>query len=447
MNSIAAGGRARRLPLFMRIFAVMLAGVLGAQALDFGLLLLTPPPEPHLYPVADVATALRGQPGTVYRSDIAATPPASEGGHRQERLRMVLAARLGVAPDAVQLDLPRPPLFEGPPLIRRVGHRGPRDDDPGGHEPHEYLFGHFAASARLADGRWRVVRPAASGLEPWHWRALLWLVGSLFAVAPFAWWVSRRVAKPIGLFAAAAERIGRDPRGPPMAVEGPPEVALAATAFNEMQARIRRYVDDRVTMAAAIAHDLRTPLMRLALRVEKVPMPVRAEIEADIVEMKDMIGAALAFVRDTARPLRRQRMSLRALVESVADGMVDMGADVAVAAGPDIVVEADVAALKTLVANLVGNAVKFAGAARIAITRVGDQAEIAVTDDGPGVPEDQIDRLFEPFYRLEPSRNRETGGSGLGLASARAVARAHGGDVTIVNRPEGGLLALAALPL
>jgi signal transduction histidine kinase len=447
MTVAAAGGRTRRLPLFMRIFAVMLAGVLGAQAIDFGLLLLTPPPEPHLYPMAEVAAALRGQPTATYRVDDEATPPVGNGSRRLERLRLLLAARLGVAPDAVQLDLPRPLLFEGPPLGRRFGHRPPRDDDFAGREPREFLFGHFAASARLANGRWRVVRPAARGLEPWHWRMLLWLAGSLFAVAPFAWWVSRRVAEPIGLFAAAADRIGRDPRGPPMAVEGPPEVALAATAFNEMQARIRRYVDDRVTMAAAIAHDLRTPLMRLALRVEKVPMPVRAEIEADIVEMKDMIGAALAFVRDTARPLRRQRMSLRALVESVADGMVDMGADVTVAEGPDVVVEADVAALKTLVANLVGNAVKFAGATRIAIARVGDQAEIAVTDDGPGVPEDQIDRLFEPFYRLEPSRNRETGGSGLGLASARAVARAHGGDVTIANRAEGGLRALATLPL
>ncbi|HEY0270835.1 MAG TPA: HAMP domain-containing sensor histidine kinase [Sphingomonas sp.] len=438
----------RRLPLFMRIFAVMLAGVLGAQALDFGLLLLTPPPEPHLYAMAEVAAALRGQPATAatYRVKEVAVPPASDGGRRQEWLRAALAARLGVAPDAVQLELPRPPLFDGPPLGRRFGHHPPRDDD-GGRQPHEFLFGHFAASLKLADGRWRVVRPAALGVEPWHWRMLLWLAGSLFAVAPFAWLVSRRVAKPIGLFAAAADRIGRDPRGSPMAVDGPPEVALAATAFNEMQARIRRYVDDRVTMAAAIAHDLRTPLMRLALRVEKVPMPVRAEIEADIVEMKDMIGAALAFVRDTARPLRRQRLSLRALVESVADSMVDMGADVAVASGPDIVVEADVSAVKTLVANLVGNAVKFAGAARITIARVDGQAEIAVSDDGPGVPEAQIDRLFEPFYRLEPSRNRETGGSGLGLASARAVARAHGGDVTIANRAQGGLLARAVLPL
>jgi signal transduction histidine kinase len=449
VRSDALGVRVRRLPLFMRIFAVMLAGVLGAQLIDFGLLLITPPPTPHFYPLADVAAAMRGAvAGDTYRVTEEASAPDDADDRRAARLRGLLAQRLAVPPDAVRLDFTRPPLFDGP-SPGRFGRRRPPGvaEAVGGHEPREFLFGRFSASLRMADGRWRVVRPAMRGLEPWHWRALLWLVGSLFAVAPFAWLVSRRVAAPIALFAAAADRIGRDPRGPPLPVEGPSEVALAAAAFNEMQARVRRYVDDRVTMAAAIAHDLRTPLMRLALRVEKVPLPIRAEMEADLAEMKEMIATALAFVRDTARPLRRQRLSLRALVESVADGMVDMGADVAVAAGEDIVVEADVGALKTLVANLVGNAVKYAGAARIGIWRADGHAVIAVTDEGPGVPEAHLDRLFEPFYRVEPSRNRETGGSGLGLASARAVARAHGGDVTLANRPEGGLIARALLPV
>ncbi|MDB5738323.1 MAG: hypothetical protein JWO65_1991 [Sphingomonas bacterium] len=451
MNGVTSGARGlaarvRRLPLFMRIFAVMLACVLGAQLLDFGLLLLTPPPTPHFYPMADVAAALRGQPMTTDSFVVtdAMQPPEEDGDGRAARLRDLLAAKLDVAPDAVRLSFQRPPLFDGPPPGRHFGRRPPGLD---GHEPREFLFGRFTASLRQPDGTWRSVRPATRGFEPWHWRMLLWLAGSLLTVAPFAWLVSRRVAAPIGLFAAAADRIGRDPRASPMALEGPHEVALAAAAFNEMQARIRRYVDDRVTMAAAIAHDLRTPLMRLALRVEKVPLGLREEIEGDIGEMKDMIGAALAFVRDTARPLRRQRLSLRALVESVADGMTDMGADVVVEPGEDIVVEADVSALKTLVANLVGNAVKYAGAARVRLVRQGALAVIEVADDGPGVPEAHFDRLFEPFYRLEPSRNRETGGSGLGLASARAVARAHGGDVTLANRAEGGLLACALLPV
>jgi signal transduction histidine kinase len=214
-----------------------------------------------------------------------------------------------------------------------------------------------------------------------------------------------------------------------------------------MQARIRRYVDDRVTMAAAMAHDLRTPLMRLSLRVEKAEPDLRTAMEADIAEMKEMIGAALAFVRDIGRAPRRQRLSLRALVESVADEMADLGADVVVELGEDIVIDADVAGLKALLANLIGNAVAYAGAARVRIVRSDGHALIEVADEGPGLPEDMLDKVFEPFFRAEPSRNRTTGGSGLGLASARAVARAHGGDVVLANRPGGGLLARTMLPL
>jgi two-component system, OmpR family, sensor kinase len=428
-----------RPPLFLRIFGVMLAALIAAQLLDFALLVSVPPPTPRIYPVAEVAQQLRGEAHdtVTYRVSETSTPPGDEDDPRARHQRAALAQRLGAAQTDVRLDFDRPPLFLAP--IRRPHWK----DDM--REP--VLFGHFSAALRLPDGHWRVVRPAYHGIEPWHWRMLLWLLGLLVAVAPFAWWVARRIAQPIGLFAAAAERLGRDPRADPMPVAGPAEVATAAEAFNEMQARIRRYVDDRVTMAAAMAHDLRTPLMRLSLRVEKAGPELRAPMEADIHEMREMIGAALAFVRDIGRPPRRQRLSLRALVESVADEMTDLGADVAVAPGEDVVIEADVAGLKALLANLIGNAVAYAGQARIRIARPDGHALIEVADDGPGLPEDLLERVFEPFFRAEPSRNRETGGSGLGLASARAVARAHGGDVTLVNRAEGGLLARVLLPL
>jgi two-component system, OmpR family, sensor kinase len=196
-----------------------------------------------------------------------------------------------------------------------------------------------------------------------------------------------------------------------------------------------------------MAHDLRTPLMRLSLRVEKVGPELRPAMEADIAEMSEMIGASLAFVRDTGRTPRRQKLSLRALVESVADEMTDLGADVTVELGDDIVIDADVAGLKSLLANLIGNAIVYAGQARVRIARPDGHALIEVADDGPGLPDDLLERVFEPFFRAEPSRNRETGGSGLGLASARAVARAHGGDVELLNRAGGGLLARVLLPL
>ena len=430
-----------RLPLFLRIFAVVLLAVLGAQALDFAMLLAVPPPTPRLYPIAEVAQVLHGDTpgGDAYRVSIGWAPPPDPGDPHVERVRQRLATRLGTSIDDVHVDFERPPLFLGPP----VPHRFPRLHG----EPGEILFGRFTVAYRMADGQWRIVRPARHGIEPWHLRILLWLLGSLIAAMPFAWLVSRRLAKPIGLFAEAAERLGRDPRAPPLPLDGPPEVALAAAAFNRMQARIGRYVEDRVTMAAAMAHDLRTPLMRLALRVEKVAPVERAAMEADIAEMKEMIASALAFVRDTGRPPRRQRLSLRALTESVADGMADMGKDVTVEPGEDVVINADVAGLKAMLSNLIINALAYAGEARVRIAQADCQAFIEVADNGPGLPEELLERVFEPFFRAEPSRNRETGGSGLGLASARAVARAHGGDVTLLNRAEGGLLVRVMLPL
>ncbi|PXA85408.1 hypothetical protein DMC47_37875, partial [Nostoc sp. 3335mG] len=368
-----------RPPLFLRIFGVMLAALIAAQLLDFALLVSVPPPTPRIYPIAEVAVHLRGDTHdtATYRVSETTSPPRDEDDPRAMHQRAELAQRLGAGQGDVRLDFDRPPLFLSP--MRRPPHW--KDDM---REP--VLFGHFSAALRLPDGQWRVVRPASHGIEPWHWRMLLWLLGLLVAVAPFAWWVARRIAQPIGLFAAAAERLGRDPRADPMAVEGPAEVAKAAEAFNEMQARIRRYVDDRVTMAAAMAHDLRTPLMRLSLRVEKAGPELRAPMEADIHEMREMIGHALAFVRDIGRPPRRQKMSLRALVESVADEMVDLGADVMVELGEDIVIEADVAGLKALLANLIGNAVAYAGQARIRLSAADAHALIEVADDGPGLP-------------------------------------------------------------
>jgi signal transduction histidine kinase len=236
-------------------------------------------------------------------------------------------------------------------------------------------------------------------------------------------------------------------KAPPLALDGPAEIQNAASAFNEMQARLNRYVEDRTTLVAAIAHDLRTPLMRLGLRLENAPAELRTACEADIRDMEQMIAAVMAFVRDMNRPSRRQRLDLRALAQSVTDGFDDEGASVTLHDGPPLVIEGDAAALKALLVNLVGNAVKYAGGAEIALAAEDNMAVIAVSDRGPGMTQEDLDRAFEPFFRAERSRNRDTGGIGLGLASVRAVARAHGGEAQLVNRPEGGLLARVTLPL
>jgi two-component system OmpR family sensor kinase len=308
------------------------------------------------------------------------------------------------------------------------------------------ISGEFSAAWRQPDGQWLRVEPIA-GFEPWRWFVLLWLIASAIAVAPFAWALAHRFSKPIRGFAAAAERLGRDPRAPPLEFAGPSEIAEAAAAFNTMQARLNRYVDDRTTVISAVAHDLRTPLMRLGLRLEDAPDALREACEGDIRDMQGLVSTALAYVRETSQPPVRRALDLRSLAESVVDDLADRGEAVTLAPGEPVVLDANPAAIKAMVSNLVMNAVKYAGGAEVSLVQTGGNAVLEVRDSGPGIPPTDLDRVFEPFFRGERSRNRDTGGTGLGLPSARAVARAHGGDVQLVNRAEGGILATITLPI
>lgn len=301
---------------------------------------------------------------------------------------------------------------------------------------------------RQSDGHWTVVEPKPTfRLDSWQQRILLILCLSILAVSPLAWLFARRLAGPITAFADAAERLGRDPRATPLELSGSAEVVAAANAFNMMQERLRRYVEDRTAMIGAIAHDLRTPLTRLRFRIEATPDDVRVKLSSDIDQMEAMISAALAFVRDTTRPAERTKLELASLLESVVDEAAETGGAATVERAEKIVIEGDPIALKRLVVNLVENALKYGHVARGSVFADGDMAIIEIDDDGPGVPPAELERVFEPFFRGEPSRNRETGGIGLGLAVVRSLARAHGGDVTLLNRPEGGLRASVRLPI
>lgn len=456
----------RDAPLFLRIFAWMLGGVAAIQLISILLVLLLPPPEPRVFTLEQVATVLRAgrdASGVLIVTRKVPDPPTPDTLHpRFAMMQTHLAQRLGVPEDRVALRRERPPrvlLFQsGPPGPMPMVFEGP----PGGaggsdvlrarfdmlrDARAELLFGDFAASLQLADGSWRTARSTRAGsVDFWRYRALMWLVAATLAMAPIAWILSRRLARPIALFSRAADRLGRDPRAPPLEVEGPPEIAEAAAAFNEMQARLQRYVEDRSMLTAAIAHDLRTPLMRLSLRLESAPEPLRTATENDIRDMEAMISAVLGFLRDLSAPISRQRLDLRSLVESVTDGFADRGDAVTLAAGDGLVIDGDRPGLKAVVGNLVGNAVAYAGGAEVELGADEREAWVQVSDRGPGLPPDMLERVFQPFFRMEQSRNRATGGVGLGLASARAVARAHGGDVTLENRPGGGLVARLSLP-
>lgn len=308
-------------------------------------------------------------------------------------------------------------------------------------------FAPFAASVLQEDGRWATVEPPRGLLSPWQQRVLLALAISMLLLAPLVWFMARRLTRPIRVFADAAERLGADPDAEPLTPSGPSEVRTAIHAFNDMQASLRDHMRRRTQTVAAIAHDLRTPLTRLRFRAEQAPEAVRDRMAADIEEMDALIAQAMAYVRGEATPERREGFDLAELAEDCAIGFSETGADVSFSNGAALAVEADPASLRRALANLIANAVKFGGAARVRALTVEGRAVILVDDDGPGLAESELETVFEPFQRAERSRSRETGGTGLGLTVARQAARAFGGDVTLTNRPGGGLTARLSLPL
>ena len=306
---------------------------------------------------------------------------------------------------------------------------------------------------RLPDQRWLALRVAVPPPRPWHSQTFLaaFLLMTV-AAALLTLWAVRRLTAPVRDLAAAAERLGRDVNAPALPEDGPTEVASAARAFNTMAARIRRFVDDRTFLLTAIGHDLRTPITRLKLRAEWMEdEDQRRKMLADLDELESMVAATLAFGRDAAGNEPPVALDLAVLIRTVLDEAADARpamADQLSYEGPErLVVQARTLALKRAIANLVANALNYAGSARIALFPPrGGCVTMRVEDRGPGLPPGELDRVFEPFHRLETSRNRETGGTGLGLPIARNILRAHGGDITLSNRPEGGLAVTVTLP-
>jgi signal transduction histidine kinase len=257
----------------------------------------------------------------------------------------------------------------------------------------------------------------------------------------------RRITRPLRELADAADRVGRGERVPPLRAGGPIEVRRTTRAFDRMQDRLKRFVDDRTRMLAAISHDLRTPITTLRLRAEFVEdEEARRKILETLDEMQRMTEATLAFAREEASREETRTVDVQALVESVAEDFSDLGRDVEVAAGPRLACPCRALALKRALRNLVENALIYGRLARLRVERGPEGILIHVDDAGPGIPLADMERAFAPFVRLEESRNPETGGIGLGLAIARTVARSHGGDVRLQNRPEGGLRATLSLP-
>ncbi|MBN8758426.1 MULTISPECIES: ATP-binding protein [Variovorax] len=314
--------------------------------------------------------------------------------------------------------------------------------------PAPFVEGDFIAAVYTREGSWVVVQPVPESFpNAWQRRVLLWFLIAAAIVAPAGWWFSRRLVRPITGFARAADQLGRDPAAPVLALEGPAEIGRAAQAFNRMQARLRSFVDDRTVMIGAISHDLRTPLTRLRFRIEDVPDDVRAGMLEDVEEMESMIGSVLGFIRDASVVSARERMDFASLVEDVVEQAVFVGKDVLLLQRTEHAqVEVDVIGMRRVLDNLIENAVKYGNQARVRLFTDGPDVVVEISDRGPGLPPDELERVFKPFYRTPQARSSRAAGSGLGLAVCRSIARAHGGDV-VLKSGSHGLLAQVRVPL
>ena len=482
--------RTRGAPIAVQVGLLIAVCLVGAQLIALAVVALTPPPAPQVYRVSEIAAALQGgslQPRlgrTLIRSTSDEPPHANSvtarsntvrtglgggvpfGGGRfgTDRQAAALASQLGTPIERVRLVRPAPnrliraltgrqPLTVGPQAAaQELGAPAPFRDNPAldraappGPES-ELVGGAFIAGMQTAGGQWTIVR---SSPEPfpndWERKVALWLAGCLILAVPAVWWFGRRITAPIQQFAQAAERLGRDPNAPLIALDGPAEIGMAAGAFNEMQARLKRYVGDRTAMVGAISHDLRTPLARIRFKLE-AKTPDRSAILSDVEKMEAMIASVLAFIRDAAAVDQREDLDLLSVVEVVVDDAALIGGDVQLVEGAPLTVQGDAVALQRLIGNLVDNALKYGRTARVRIRRADRLAVVEIDDDGPGLSPAELERVFEPFYRADASRNLDQGGVGLGLAVARSLARAHGGDVELLART-GGLTARVSLPL
>lgn len=306
----------------------------------------------------------------------------------------------------------------------------------------------LSLSIQLKDGRWLNMTSRFHD-PPYQW---VWSETATFALTAallglVLWLALGRLVRPLKRLAATADRIGRGEEAGPIGIGGPEEMQQLAAAFAEMQDRLARFVGERTRLLGALGHDLRSPLTALRVRAEMVDDDeTRERIIASVAEMQEMVEATLAFARGMATAERVETVELSLFLGAIADEFRDAGGEVALQ-GADTRLRLRPNAMRRALRNLIENALRYGKRARITTSVGKADVRITIDDDGPGIPEDSLQRVFDPFVRLESSRSRETGGTGLGLSIARTIVHAHGGEITLRNRPEGGLRAEIRLPL
>lgn len=372
-------------------------------------------------------------------------------------------ARLFIKRVASELERPAP--LQVLSIKRAEGHRhGNRPDEhpqapeaapPATGEHFENRHGRgppilfVVGQAKLADGAVLTFRHSLpqQGLD-WPLRLLVLLVVLGVSVAVLSGWAVRRLTRPLASLADAATGLAQNLEQPPLPENGPLEISRAAQAFNAMQRDLKRYLETRAQALAAVSHDLRLPITRLRLRLERVSdKELKVKMEGDLSEMDGMIGNTLEFLRAGSSAEKLQKLDINALLESMVGDMAMAGAQVELHGAASDPIFAKPQALRRCLANLLDNAWRYGGEhIDVSTAEHGDRLEIRVEDRGPGIPREELERVFEPYVRIESSRAKHTGGTGLGLAIARAIARAHGGDVRLSLREGGGACATLALP-
>ncbi len=337
---------------------------------------------------------------------------------------------------------PRPPgIAPGTPMMQHGMRAGAL---PAMHP--ESLF--FVVQVALRDGTVvtfdSLVAPQAAEMPLRLGLTLLVLLATVVTLSLVA---VRWVTGPLSALASAAEKLGEDIHRPPLPETGPTEARRAARAFNTMQQRLSRFIADRTRILTAMSHDLKTPITRMRLRAEMLEdHALRAKFAQDLQDMESMVTQTLDFMRDASAGETVRRMDFMALLESLQTDYQDMGNRVEVEGRIAQPFSGRPLALRRCLTNLLDNAIRYGKRATLRAEEAADQVTIRVLDQGPGIPEEEFEHAFEPFVRGESSRSRETGGTGLGLGIARNIARAHGGDLVLQNRPGGGLEAILTLP-
>lgn len=310
-------------------------------------------------------------------------------------------------------------------------------------------IGHYSLLVQLVDGSWLMFSAPSRtwGLSEGT-RGLIVVLLVLVSTALVTLVATRRLARPLQDFAHGARRFGADFRAPPIEPVGPHEIRQAILAFNGMQAQLQHFIQDRTQMLAAISHDLRAPLTRLRLRGEFIEdADQQLRLFRDVDEMHAMINTALEFFRDDARLEQATQLDLAELLQTLIDDYRDQAIDITFRGPPRLVYFGRPLGLKRVMTNLMDNAIHYGLAPEIELQQRTGEVVIRVLDRGPGIPAEHLERVFLPFLRLEASRNKSTGGVGLGLSSARAIVLEHGGTLTLAERQGGGLEAVVVLPV